>query len=132
MRFLTWALKEVDPVQGRVQDFKLGGRTLINCAERREARTFWGISCEKSRFFAKQSIFFQLRREARKYLGYFVWKIMILRQKIIFFPILGGGTPGAPLPWIRPCSMPTQAVNSIIMFVIVPKQNAFKFKNAPH
>ena len=27
------------------------------------------------------------RREARKILGYFVWKIPILRQKIIFFPI---------------------------------------------
>ena len=40
---------------------------------------FWGISCEKSRFYAKQ---------------------------IIFFPILGGGgvgAPGAPPPpWIRP------------------------------
>jgi hypothetical protein len=41
-----------------------------------------------------------LRREARNYFGYFVWKITILRQKIIFFPILGG----RPLPpWIRPC-----------------------------
>jgi hypothetical protein len=47
-----------------MQDFKLGG--------------------------AKKSYFFQLRREARKYLGYFVWKITILRQKILFFPILGG------------------------------------------
>jgi hypothetical protein len=37
-----------------------------------------------------------LRREARKFLWYFVWKITILRQKIIFFPILG------PPPWIRP------------------------------
>jgi hypothetical protein len=26
-------------------------------------------------------------REARKYLEYFVWKITILRQKIIFFPL---------------------------------------------
>jgi hypothetical protein len=45
-------------------------------------------------------------------LGYFVWKITILRQKILFFPILGGGggAPGAPaiytyvcilLRWIR-------------------------------
>jgi hypothetical protein len=34
----------------------------------------WGISCEK---------------------------ITILRQKIIFFPILGGRS-GAPPPWIRP------------------------------
>ena len=40
------------------------------------------------------------------FLGYFVWKITILRQKIIFFPILGGGTrrvlpPGsAPGNWL--------------------------------
>jgi hypothetical protein len=33
---------------------------------------FWGISCEKLRFYAKKSYFFQLPREARKYLGYFV------------------------------------------------------------
>ena len=32
----------------------------------------WDISCEKSRFYAKKSYFFQLRREARKFLGYFV------------------------------------------------------------
>ena len=61
---------------------------------------FWDLSCEKSRFYAKKSYFFQLRREARKFLGYFVWKITILRQTIIYFPILGGGGgwrgPGAP------------------------------------
>ena len=51
--------------QGRIQDFKIGAH-LKKCAE---------------------------RREARKFLGYFVWKITILRQKIIFFPILG----------VRPC-----------------------------
>jgi hypothetical protein len=28
---------------------------------------------KKSRFYAKKSYFLQLRREARKYLGYFVW-----------------------------------------------------------
>ena len=33
------------------------------------------------------------RREARNFLGYFVWKITILRQKIIFFPILGASAP---------------------------------------
>ena len=32
-----------------------------------------GISCKKkSRFYAKKSYFFQLRREARTFLGYFV------------------------------------------------------------
>jgi hypothetical protein len=30
--------------QGRIQDFKLGGRTLRNCAERREARNLLGYS----------------------------------------------------------------------------------------
>ena len=47
------ALKKIAPSGGRRE----------NC---------WGISCEKSRFYAKKSYFFQLRREARKFLGYFV------------------------------------------------------------
>ena len=62
--------------QGRIQDFKLGGRAhlkKLRSGGRRE--NSWGISCEKSRFYAK---------------------------KIIFFPILGGRGPGAP-PRIRPC-----------------------------
>jgi hypothetical protein len=44
---------------GRIQDFKLGG-ALIKIAQsggRREH--FWGISCQKSRFYAKKSYFFQ-------------------------------------------------------------------------
>ena len=58
--------------QGRIQDFKLGGRTSKNCAE---------------------------RREARKFLGYFVWKITILRKKIVFFSNFRGAcAPGAPPP----------------------------------
>ena len=72
--------------QGRIQDFKLGGGALKKIASsggRRE--NFWCISCEKSRFYAKKSYFFQLRREARKLLGYFVWKITILRKKNYIF-----------------------------------------------
>ena len=60
-------------IQGRIQDFKLGGGALKKIAPsggRREI--FWGISCEKSRFYAKKLYCFQLRREARKFLGYFV------------------------------------------------------------
>jgi hypothetical protein len=73
-------------LQGRIQDFKLGGAHVKKIAPsggRREK--FGGISCEKSRFYAKKSYFFQLRREARKILGYFVWKITILRKKSYFF-----------------------------------------------
>ena len=50
--------------QGRIQDFKLGGPLKKNRAE---------------------------RREARKCLGYFVWKITILHKKIIFSSNFRGG-----------------------------------------
>jgi hypothetical protein len=43
-----------------------------------------------------------LQGEAGNFLGYFVWKITILRQKIIFFPILGACAPpplNPPLTW---------------------------------
>ena len=117
-------------VQGQIQDFKLGGvhlkklhraeegaknfgvfrvkkhdftpknHILSNCGGRHEK--CWGISCEKSRFYAKKSYSFQLQREARKMLGYFVWKITILRKKIIFFPILGGACAGCTPPGSAP------------------------------
>jgi hypothetical protein len=61
-------------MQGRIQDFKLGGggalKKIAPSGGRREK--FWGISCEKTRFYAKKTYSFQLRREARKMLGYFV------------------------------------------------------------
>ena len=62
--------------QGRIQDFKIGGalKKIAPSGGRRE--NVWGISCKKSRFYAK---------------------------KIIFFPILGGGA-GCTFPWIRPWS----------------------------
>ena len=50
--------------QGRIQDFKLGGgggggalKKIAPSGGRRE--NFWGISCEKSRFYSKQSYIFQ-------------------------------------------------------------------------
>ena len=54
---------------------------------------------------AKKSDFFQWRREARKFLGYIVWKITILRQKIIFFPILGGSRAGGAPPLDPPLQL---------------------------
>ena len=59
-------------IQGRIQDFKLGGAYLQKIAPSGGMReNFWGISCEKSRFYAK---------------------------KIIFFPILGGACAGCAPP----------------------------------
>jgi hypothetical protein len=53
--------------------FKVRGGALKKIAPSGGKREhFWGISCEKSRFYANKSYFFQLRREARKLLRYFV------------------------------------------------------------
>ena len=44
--------------QGRIQDFKLGEGAHLKKLRRTEGReSFWGISCEKSRFYAKKSYF---------------------------------------------------------------------------
>jgi hypothetical protein len=55
-------------VQGRIQDFKLGGGALKKIEPsggRRE--NFWGTSCEKSRFYAKKNhIFSNFRGGARR------------------------------------------------------------------
>jgi hypothetical protein len=40
----------------------------------------------------------RILKKMRKYLGYFVWKITILRQKILFFPNLGGARRVGPSP----------------------------------
>jgi hypothetical protein len=93
-------------LQGRIHDFKLGGGAHLKKSRRAEggAKNFGVFRVKNHDFTTKQSYFFQLRRKARKVLGYFVWKITILRQKIIFFPILGGGARRVrPPPWIRPC-----------------------------
>ena len=37
-----------------------GGALKRICAQRREARNLFGISCEKSRFYAKKSYFFPI------------------------------------------------------------------------
>jgi hypothetical protein len=52
--------------QGRIQDFKLGEGALKKIAPsggRRE--NFCGISCDKSRFYAKKIIFFPILGRAR-------------------------------------------------------------------
>ena len=99
-----------------------GGALKENAPSGGRREKFWGISCEKSRFYAKKSDFFQWRREARKFLGYFVWKITILRQKNIFFSNFrgGGGARGAP-PWIPPCLADFGYAVDALWFYCFPK-----------
>jgi hypothetical protein len=57
--------------QGRIQDFKLGGGALKKIAPSRGRReNFGGISCEKSRFYAKNHIF-SILGGAREIFGVF-------------------------------------------------------------
>jgi hypothetical protein len=60
-------------LQGRIQDFKLGGggglKKIGPCGGRRE--NCWGISCEKSRFFAKKNHIFSNCGGRRQNFGVF-------------------------------------------------------------
>ena len=69
------------------------------------AKNFGVFRVKNHDFTPKKSDFFQMQREARNFVGYFVWKITILRQKILFFPILGGRPPplDPPLMEARMC-----------------------------
>jgi hypothetical protein len=67
------------------------------------------------------------RADARKCLGYFMWKITILRQKIIFFPILGGRAPGAPPPLTPPLHTTIKVMNSFLIRVAWLSRNTSLF-----
>jgi hypothetical protein len=47
--------------QGRIQDFKLGGTLKKIAPSEGRRENCWGISCEKSRFYAKNHIFSNFR-----------------------------------------------------------------------
>ena len=91
---------------GADSGFQVRGRALKKIAPSRGRReNFWGISCEKSRFYAKKSYFSNFRG-AREIFGVFhVKNHDFTPKKIIFLPILGGGggrAPGAPPPPLNP------------------------------
>ena len=67
----------INSITGADPGFQIRGGAVKEIAPSEGRReNFWGISCEKSRFYAKKSI---------------------------FFPILGGARAGCASPWIRPC-----------------------------
>jgi hypothetical protein len=66
-------------MQGWIQDFKLGGRTLKNCNERREARKFLGVFRVKNHDFTpKNHIFSNFRGRAGCALPVFFWSLFCL------------------------------------------------------
>ena len=92
-----------------------GGVFKKNRAERREARKFWGISCEKSRFYDKKIIFFPIAEGGANIFGVFRVKNHDFTPTKSFFPILGGACAGCaapPPPWNRPCNSTTIRIRS--------------------
>ena len=78
--------------QGRIQDFKLGGggalKKMAPSGGRRE--NCWGISCEKSRFYAKKSYFFQFYWGAGNFWGISCEKSRFYAKKSYFFQFYWG------------------------------------------
>ena len=79
-------------MQGRIQDFKLGGGPHLKKLRRAEggAKNL-GYFVWKNTILRQKIIFFPIAEGGAKNVGVFRVKITILRQKILFFPILGGG-----------------------------------------
>jgi hypothetical protein len=65
--------QKIYATQGRIQDFKLVGAHLKKLSRAEGGAKIVGVFRVKNHDYKpKNHIFFQLRREARKYLGYFV------------------------------------------------------------
>ena len=93
--FQVWLLTRADP------GFQVRGGALKKIAPsggRRE--NFWGIPCEKSRFYVTKSYFSNFRRGARNLWGISCEKSRFYAKKNhIFSNFRGGGrAPGAPPP----------------------------------
>jgi hypothetical protein len=84
--------KIVEPEQGRIQDFKLGGGALKKIASSGGMReNFWGISCEKSRFYAKKSYLFPILGGTREIFGVIRVKNRVFTPKNHIFSNFRGG-----------------------------------------
>ena len=91
-----------------------GGTLKKNCAEQREVRKFWGISCEKLRFYAKKSYFSNYGGGANFFGVFHVKNHDFTPKKIIFLPILGGGGGGG----VRRVHPPPPPLNPPLLFLI--------------
>ena len=89
-------------ITGADPGFQVRGGALKKIAPsggRREK--FWGISCETSRFYAKKSYFFQLRREARTFFGLFRVKNHDFTPKNHIFSNFRGAPPPGFAPALQ-------------------------------
>ena len=73
-------------IPGADPGFQVRGGALKKIAPSRERReNFWGISCEKSRFYAKKSYFFNCRGRRENFWGISCEKSRFYAKKSYFF-----------------------------------------------
>ena len=103
---MFWEAGNFSSRAGAGPGFQVRGDALKKIAPSRGRReNCWGISCEKSRFYAKKSYFSNFRG-AREIFGVFhVKNHDFTPNKIIFLPILRGGG-GAGAGWAPPTLNP--------------------------
>ena len=94
-------------LQGRIQDFKLGGGGGAHLKKLRRAKggaKIFGVFRVKNHDFTPKNHIFPILGGAREIFGVFhVKNHDFTAKKIIFLPILGGGgAPGAPPPPLNP------------------------------
>ena len=117
----TWTLNQsYYQVPGADPGFKVRGAHLKKLRRAEGGAKTVGVFRVKNHDFTpKKSYFFQLRREARTFLGYFVGKITILRKKIIFFSNFRGRARAgcAPPPESAPDSVKRWTTKHIYVYL---------------
>jgi hypothetical protein len=103
-RFELTTLVVIGTIQGRIQDFKLGGAHLKKLRRAEGGAKIFGIFRVKNHDFTPKNHIFPILGGAREIFGVFhVKNHDFTPKKIIFLPILGGGrAPGAPPPESAP------------------------------
>ena len=101
-------------IQGRFQDFRLGGAHLKKLHRAEGGGKISGVFRVKNHDFTPKNHIFPILGGAREIFGVFhVKNHDFTPKKIIFFPILGGRPPGAPPP--PPESVPDILFGRIVM-----------------
>jgi hypothetical protein len=80
-------------IQGRIQDFKLGGAHLKKLRRPEEGANILGVFRVKNHYFTPKISFYNYGGRREKFWGISCEKSRFYAKKTYFFPILGGGAP---------------------------------------
>ena len=85
-------------IQGRIQDFKLGGAHLKKLRRPEEGANILGVFRVKNHYFTPKISFYNYGGRREKFWGISCEKSRFYAKKTYFFPILGGACAGCAPP----------------------------------